>query len=121
MWAAGLTFLPLLAVAQGAAPEAVADLPKSVGQYWDLGITAVTPVLVTLVWKCVPKLPKWVLPAITPLIGLGLGLAVNWLAAANLGWVDMAKAGALAVFIREIVNQAVTKRMAAPDTVPAPN
>lgn len=94
-----------------------APLPQTVSQYWDLVIAAVTPLIVTGVWKVVPKIPKWVLPVSTPVIGILLGLAIDKLTTANLGWVDMAKAGALAVFIREVVNQAITKQLQPPDPV----
>lgn len=113
--------VPLAVLAQtNTVPTLPADLPKTVSQYWDLAISIVTPLIVTGVWKFIPKVPKWVLPTITPLIGIGLGLLVNKLANANLGWVDMAKAGALAVFIREVINQAITKHMAAPPTPTTP-
>jgi len=121
LWFFGLMLVPLAVLAQtNTVPTLPADLPKTVSQYWDLGISIVTPLIVTGVWKFIPKVPKWVLPTITPLIGIGLGLLVNKLANANLGWVDMAKAGALAVFIREVINQAITKHMAAPPTPTTP-
>lgn len=123
LWLFGLILMPLAVLAQTntiPVPEIPGQLPKNLSQYWDLVIAAVTPLLVTGIWKLVPKLPKWVLPTITPLIGIGLGLLVNWLTTANLGWVDMAKAGALAVFIREVINQAITKRLATPDPAPTP-
>jgi len=101
-------------------PELPADLPKSVSQFWDYGISLVTPLIIMGVYKLMPKIPKWVLPTITPLVGIGLGLAVNALTSANLGWVDMAKAGALAVFIREVINQAVTKNMTSSTPAPTP-
>lgn len=87
------------------------SLPQTTSQYWDLIIAGVTPVIVTGIYMLVPRVPKFVLPLITPVVGVGLGLLLNWLTKINLGWVDMAKAGALAVFVREVVNQAVTKRL----------
>lgn len=100
--------LTLTALAQTNA-VVLPPLPQTVTQYWDLVIAIITPLIVTGIWKYVPKIPKMLLPLMTPLLGIGLGLLLNWLAKANLGWVDMAKAGALAVFIREAFNQAVTK------------
>lgn len=116
LWLTAFILMPLAVLAQtNTPPDAPGDLPKTLSQYWDLAIAAVTPLLVTGISKVVPKLPKWVLPTVTPVIGIGLGLLINWLASANLGWVDMAKAGALAVFVREVINQAITKRLATPD------
>jgi len=95
-----------------------APLPQTTANYWDLAISAITPLLVTGIWWLVPKIPKWALPLITPVVGIVLGLLVNWLASANLTYVDMAKAGALAVFVREVFNQAITKNLSAPTTPP---
>lgn len=96
------------------------ELPGDVGSYWKYAVAAVTPMIVTFIHFAVPKLPKVILPSITPFIGLALGYVLNQLGAANLGWVDMAEAGALAVFIREITNQAITKRLETPDVPTAP-
>lgn len=122
LWFCGLVVLAAGAVfAQTNTVPLPAPLPQTVSQYWDLVIAAVTPLIVTGVWKAVPKIPKWVLPVSTPVIGILLGLAMNSLAKANLGWVDMAKAGALAVFIREVVNQAITKQLMPPTpAIPVP-
>lgn len=108
------------AIAQTNTPPALDTLPGDTHSYWKYAVSVVTPVIVTAVGALVPKLPRAFLPSITPLIGLGLGWGLNQLGAANLGWVDMAEAGALAVFIREVVNQAITKRFEEPDTPPAP-
>lgn len=77
---------------------------------WKAVIAIVTPGIVYLIGK-IPPLPRWVLPSITPLVGLGLGLILKYLGAANLAWVDMAQAGALAVFVREVINQTITKQV----------
>ena len=111
--------LTVAAFAQTNMVPVTAPLPQTVSQYWDLIIAAVTPLIVTGVWKLVPKIPKWVLPVSTPVIGIALGLAMNKLASANLGWVDMAKAGALAVFVREVINQAVTQQLQPPTPAPS--
>lgn len=93
-------------------PTTPAPLPNSVSTYWELAIAGISPLIVTGIWKVVPKIPVVVLPLLTPLIGIGLGLLVNKLSSAQLGWVDMAQAGALAVFVREVVNKAATKGLA---------
>lgn len=117
LWLVALVTLPLAVIAQTTNTlPTLGDLPATVSQYWDLIISAVTPFIVTGIAKVVPKIPKWVLPAVTPLVGIGLGLIYNKVAGANLGWVDMAKLGAIAVFVREVVNQTVTKRLLTPST-----
>lgn len=111
--------LPLLVLAQDAVDPVGTDLPQTTAQYWVLGISAVSALIVTGIKKLVTAVPKWVLPTITPLVGIGLGLAMNKLTSLELTWFDAAQAGALAVFIRETFNQTVTKRLAQ-DKPPAP-
>ena len=82
-------------------------LPTTRGQFWTWAIAAVAPLIVAGVKKLVPNIPKLLLPVSTPLIGLALGYGLNALGQANMGWVDMCQAGALAVFVRETLDQAV--------------
>lgn len=102
----------LAAIAQTNTPPALPGIPTDVLGYWDLAIAAISPLIVTGVAKIVPRIPKVLLPTMTPLVGIGVGLALNQLAGANLSWYDMGKAGALAVFVREVFNQAITKQLA---------
>lgn len=124
LWFCGLVVLAAgAAFAQTNTVPVPAPLPTNVSQYWDLIIAAVTPLIVTGIWKLVPKIPTWVLPVSTPVIGILLGLGIDALTKANLSWVDMAKAGALAVFIREVVNQAITRQLTPPpppSAIPVP-
>lgn len=119
LWFVGLLTVTLAAFAQTNAPGTLpTELPQTLSQYWDLAIAAVAPLIVTGLWKLMPKIPSAVVPLMAPVVGIGLGLLLNWLAKANLGWVDMAKAGALAVFVREVTNQVITKRLATPPATP---
>lgn len=86
------------------------DLPKSKSQYWTLAISAITPMIVYLFGK-IPQLPRPILPVITPFVGVGLGLLLDKMTSLNFTWWDSAQAGALAVFIRESINQAIIKQM----------
>jgi hypothetical protein len=90
-------------------PTSLTDFPTSTDALWSYAISFISPFIVWLMAKFVPKIPTAFLPAVTPLVGLGLGFALNKLGGAHLSWIDMAKAGALAVFIRETTNQWVTK------------
>ena len=81
-------------------------LPQTKSEFWFWAISLVTPLIVAGVKKAVPSIPKLLIPITTPVLGMLLGMLLNWLQKANLGWVDMAQAGALAVFVREIVDQA---------------
>lgn len=82
--------------------------------YWQTAIAGITPIIVTLIRWLVPKIPSMLLPTMTPVLGIGFGILFNYLSKANLSWMDMAQAGALAVFVRETFNQVVTKRMQPP-------
>lgn len=115
LWFLCLSTLAFGVFAQTNVPPTPAPLPTSTAGYWDLAIAGVTPLLVTGIRKIIPSIPTVLLPTMTPLLGILLGLALNALAGANLSWFDMAKAGALAVFVREVTNQAITKRLAASD------
>jgi hypothetical protein len=86
------------------------EFPSTKQDFWKWGISCVTPVIVWLFGK-IPKLPRPVLPILTPFVGVILGLILRWLAGLNLGWVDMAQAGMVAVFIRESINQLITKKI----------
>jgi hypothetical protein len=87
-------------------------LPPSPSDFWVLGIGLVTPIIVSGVRRLVPAIPTILLPAVTPVIGLLIGLGLHY-AGQNFGWWDGAKAGALAVFFREVVDQAIKAREAA--------
>lgn len=71
-------------------------------------IVIATPVLVWLLAK-IPRMPDKALPVLAPVVGVGLGLIANALGWAVLTPIDATQAGALGVFVREIVNQWVTK------------
>lgn len=88
-------------------PSAVTPLPQNKADFWLLGIAGVTPLIVAGIRKLVPKIPPLLLPVSTPFIGMALGAGMNWLAHKNYGWLDLAQVGALAVFVRETVNQGV--------------
>lgn len=121
-WLCGVFLLTTIAVMaqtnDTTLPGGPAPLPTNVSGYWELAIAGITPMLVTGLRWVAPKIPTMVLPLVTPFVGIGLGFAMNALGNAHLGWVDMAKAGALAVFVREAVNQVITKRIAADAAVP---
>jgi hypothetical protein len=90
---------------------ATTPLPSDVAGYWKFLIAGVTPLIVWLARTLVPKIPTVFLPTITPFIGVLLGWIINQATKSNLSWVDAAQLGLLGVGIREILNQAVTKRL----------
>ena len=98
--------------------QAAPDLHTTTSQLWAYGIAVVTPLIVQGVRWLVPKVPTWALPTMAPFLGILVGLALNAVGAAHLSWVDSAQLGALGVFVREVFNQYVTKRMTG--TTPKP-
>lgn len=112
--------LPVMAQVTNAPPAGAVTTPVVALDIWDIGIGVIAPILIWGLTKIAPKIPKPLLPTITPLVGVGLGYLVNWLAGQNMGWFEAAKAGSMAVFFREVVNQWVTKRMTEPDPVAPP-
>ncbi len=99
-------------LAQTNVPPTLPDpLHTTIPMFWTLAIAVVTPIIIAGVKVVTPKIPKVLLPSATPFVGILLGLVLNWLGSVNLSWVDMAQAGALGVAIREIWNNAVTKRL----------
>ena len=128
MWIVCLLYLvcTLVLMAAGAhaqatnTPSIVPGAPATVTALWELGIPLVAPFIIAGVAKLLPKIPKVFLPALTPAVGILLGLLLNWLGKAHLGLIDMAKAGALAVFVREVFNQGVSKYLtqSAPPEIP---
>ena len=106
----------MLAVVEVPATQAVevlmVEAPHALANLWVAAIAVAAPLIVGGINKVVPKIPKVVLPASTPFVGVVLGLLLNWILSADMAWVDAAQAGALAVFVREVWNQAVTKHLA---------
>ncbi len=110
-----IALAPLVLFGQTNDPPTGGTLPPlEKGYLWQVAIALVTPMIIQGVKKIVPSVPKGLLPFLTPLVGVGLGLAMNWLMSANLGWVDMGQAGALSVFVYEAFKGA-TKPSAPPE------
>jgi len=108
-----LTLFAALAVAQTETPDVSnSALPSSTSDFWTYAIAVVVPLIVGGINNLVPKLPKFVLPISTPFVGIALGALLKALGLADMGWVDMAQAGGLAVLVRESWNQIVTKQIA---------
>lgn len=87
-----------------------AIFPSGREAYWKWAIAIVTPLIVWGVSK-IPNVPRPVLPTLAPILGFGLGFALQKLTEANFTWVDTTQAGLAATGIREIFNQWVTKQM----------
>lgn len=119
---AGIALLFFLLLASGigqtnVVPAITDALPVPPGEspfgpaFWQGVIAAVTPVLVYLLRLMLPHMPKFVLPSVSPFIGVMLGLVLNWLATAGLSWVDSGLAGAAGVAVREIVHNTITQHL----------
>ncbi len=116
-----VTNLPALSVdATGAA----APLPSTGNPTIDAIITVLVPVLVTGLKKlCAAKgfrIPKAVWPITTPFLGLLIGQLLCWLLSVEASVFDLAKAGALAVFVREALDQLWKTRKSSQPKAPEP-
>lgn len=97
--------------AQTNAPTGIDPLPSTKSDFWKYAIAVIVPLLVGGFRKLVPNIPPWLLPVSTPFVGIALGAALKALGASEMGWVDMAQAGAMAVMVRESFHQLVGKRL----------
>lgn len=96
----------------------IGDIPVTRSQLWMFAIASVTPLIIHGIKTVVPRIPKPMLPISTPIVGVLLGLLVNWLAGKQLAWLDMTSAGAMAVFVREAWNQNVTRALVRAHEIP---
>ena len=106
-----LAFVSLVLAQTNTIDPLTAPLPTDVHSYWQYAIAIVSPIIIYIVRWLVPKIPAPVLPVIAPVVGVLLGLIVNGVTKAHLGWIDTAMFGALGVWVRELVNQNITKRL----------
>lgn len=101
-----------LAFTQTNTPPATPDpLHTNLVQLWSFGIAMLTPLVILAVKWAVPKVPSALLPCLTPFVGIVLGNIFNEIGLAHLSWVDSAALGGLGVFIREVIDQTVFKRL----------
>lgn len=84
-------------------------LPETKVDFWKYSIAIVLPIILNGFKKLVPNIPKWMIPASTPFLGLLLGGIMKWTGFHEISWWDAAEAGGLAVLIREGWHQAITK------------
>lgn len=91
---------------------------------WGYAVAVLSPLVVLGLRRLSAqrRIPKVIWPLITPAVGLLIGLALNAAAKAGLSAEEMAKAGALAVFVREVINQALKQFQPAeePDSADKP-
>lgn len=90
----------------GITPERATEIAK-------LGITALTPLVAWLVKEVAPKLPKGVIPAATPIIGILFGIVMERMGIQDLSLANTAAAGGLGVMVREVYDQFYGKKAAA--------
>lgn len=94
-------------------------IPTEINGYWNFAIAALTPIVVWGIRKLMgfigATVPRELLAAISPFVGLGLGLLFDKVGKMNLPWWQPALAGGFGVMIREVINQNVTERLKAPE------
>jgi hypothetical protein len=90
----------VLTGAQTNLPPAVPAFPHGKEASW---MALIPPITFTITWLFgkIPALPKVILPWITPLVGLGIGTALEWSSGQNWPWWSSAGAGTIAVAMYE--------------------
>lgn len=113
-WACLVAFFVMVAVSAQTtnAPAGPSSVILTDTDLLTLLISVLTPFCVRGLAKL--GVPPRLLPLTTPLIGCAIGAALNWIADAGLGGLDMAKAGALAVAIREAWDQNIARALREP-------
>lgn len=88
-------------------PPAGGTGPVDSATLWNYVVAIVSPIIIWGVNKIVPKIPKLLLPLASPFVGLAVGLLLNKIADAGLSAQASMVFGGLAVFLREVTNQAL--------------
>lgn len=114
-----LSFLMLLVLGAGAAfsqetnvlapfePQ-VGVFPSTKEEIWKWAIPIITLLAMQGI-KQIPKLPDWIIPYLTPVAGILLGLGLSYLKQLNLGWVDLGSMGALSTWLHQTIMQTATR------------
>lgn len=79
---------------------------------WQAIITVVVPLLIFGTKFLIPKIPKWSLPILAPILGAGIDIVANW----HVGTSALVGAvmGGLGVWLREVKDQ-VQKAVVTPE------
>lgn len=74
-------------------------------ELWAAIITAVVPVLILVTKTLIPKIPKFLLPILAPILGAGMDIALHFAGASTAGVIMGAVMGGLGTWLRETVDQ----------------
>lgn len=103
-------------------PDAIdpvtAPLPKSMIEYWQFAIPIVVPLVVAFLKWVGPKIPRRVIPIISPALGIGLGLVMQAITNAEFSWMTTTLSGLLgwaATGLREAVDQNIVQPQQPPE------
>jgi len=68
-------------------------------------VTVLVPLVIALTKTLLPKIPKWMLPILAPLLGVGLSLIGDAAAGQSVGVIMGAVYGGLGTWLREFIDQ----------------
>lgn len=91
--------------ADGEVPPVPAPTPEGAVNWFNLIITGLTPIVILGLKKIVPQIPGWLLPIAAPVVGLGLGWALQKAGAPTDGGLPAIVWGGLGVWLRELQDQ----------------
>lgn len=84
-------------------------VPVQPGNIWatllPLIITAIVPMIIMFTKQWIPKMPSWLIPILTPVLGIAIALVINLMSDTTLPWYTGAILGGLATWLREFYDQ----------------
>ena len=113
-----LLFVASIAIAQTNSVPAIPGVPADSLGWVNLLIAGLTPIVISGIKKVVPKIPTVALPFAAPIVGVILTQIEAFVTGHSTSLVTGAVAGALGLYLREVVDQ--SKQKLSPTPPPAP-
>lgn len=96
-----------------------APLPNTLVEYWQYAIPVVTPLVIAVLKKIGPKIPRRAMPLISPVLGIVLGIGMQLIMRQHFSWMSATLSGLLGgagTWLREAVDQNLVQPNTAPET-----
>lgn len=89
-----------------------APLPTTTIEYWQFAIPIVVPLIIAGLKWAGARMPRRVIPFVSPALGLGLGVLMQWLTSQDFSWMTTTVSGLLGgtgTWLREAVDQNIVQ------------